>query len=201
MADTDDVASPWSRIVRWLESHAPASAQALNPPATAADIQQLNDSLGFRIPQALEVWLRLNNGSTAKDSRTPIPGGFRLVPHPDSGIFPGGEVFLDCQSIIDHHRQFLRIADDIGDEDYWKSSWIPILAEADGHYGLLLDAGQADGSGPVSAYRETDYAKRHASSLGQLLDAVADALEHRQGGSVLTHGRQADVQDGRVVWG
>lgn len=103
MPHADGVRSSWTRIVRWLEEHAPASAQALNPPATDADIQRLSDHLRFRLPQALETWLRQNNGSTAKDSTTAVPGGFRLVPHVDSRIFPGGEVFLDCQSIINHH--------------------------------------------------------------------------------------------------
>ncbi|MCW8103149.1 SMI1/KNR4 family protein [Streptomyces tauricus] len=202
MLHPDDVTSPWIRIRRWLQSNAAASAQALNPPATDTDIQHLNDSLGFRIPQVLETWLRLNNGSSAKDSRIPIPGGFQLVPHLDSKIFPGGEVFLDCQSIIDRHQQFLRIADGIEDDDWWKPSWIPVLAETDAHYGLLLDVGHADESAPVPvlAYRETDYATHYASSLGHVLNAVANALEDRREGGVLTHGRHASVKDGRVIW-
>ncbi|MFD7168484.1 SMI1/KNR4 family protein [Streptomyces violascens] len=197
MSYSEAVTSSWTRIVRWLENHAAASAQALNPPATDADIQQLNDALGFRIPQALETWLRMNNGSTAKDRRTPIPGGFQLLPDPASKLFPGGEVFLDCQSIIDRHRQFLRIADEIDDEDWWMPSWVPVLAEADSHHGLLLDTDQA---ARVLAYRESDYAKVYAASLEEVLEAVADALEHRRGGGVLTRGRHADVQDGRLVW-
>ncbi|MFM9582458.1 SMI1/KNR4 family protein [Streptomyces caniscabiei] len=200
MSYADDVTSSWTRVVRWLENHAPASAQALNPPATDADIQHLNDSLGFRIPEPLETWLRLNNGSTAKDSKIPIPGGFQLIPHLDSKLFPGGEVFLDCQSTINQYQDCLRIAHDIGDEDWWKPSWVPVLAEADAHYGMILDAGQTDGSIPVLAYRETEYAKAYASSLGELLTGVADMLEDHQGNSALTRGYQASVQNGRVVW-
>ena len=100
MSHADAVRLSWTRIVRWLEENAPASAQALNPPAAEADIRELRDSLGCQVPEALETWLRLNNGSTAKDSRISIPGGVRLTPHLDSKIFPGGEVFLDCQSIV-----------------------------------------------------------------------------------------------------
>jgi cell wall assembly regulator SMI1 len=200
MPSADDVTSSWTRIVRWLETNAPASAQALNPPATDADIRHLNDILGFRIPQALESWLRLNNGSTAKDSKAPIPGGFQLIPHIDSSIFPGGEVFLDCQRIFDQHQDCLRIADDIGDEDWWKPSWIPVLAKADAHYGLLLKAGQQDGAASLLAYRETDYAKHFTSSLGELLTAVADALEHVQENTPLTRGYRASVHDGRLLW-
>ncbi|WP_155056125.1 SMI1/KNR4 family protein [Streptomyces blattellae] len=200
MSHADGVRYEWARIVRWLVENAPASAQALNPPATDADLQRLSDHLGFGLPEVLETWLRQNNGSTAKDSRTAVPGGFRLVPHADSRIFPGGEVFLDCQSIIDRHGNHLRIADHIGDEDWWQPSWIPVLAEVDAHYGLVLDAGQRDGSVPVLAYRETDYPKRYAASLEELLAGVADMLEHGRGDGVLTRGRYPFVQDGRVVW-
>jgi cell wall assembly regulator SMI1 len=200
MSHADAVRSSWARIVRWLEENAPASAQALNPPATDADMRELRDSLGCQVPEVLEVWLRCNNGSTAKDGRTAIPGGGRLTPHLDSKIFPGGEMFLDCRSIVDRYQNNLRVAEDIGDEDWWEPSWIPVLAEADAHYGLILDAGQRDESVPVLAYRETDYPKRYASSLEELLAGVADMLEHGRGDGGLTRGRRASVQDGRVVW-
>ncbi|MEW1648217.1 hypothetical protein [Streptomyces sp. NPDC091219] len=75
-----------------------------------------------------------------------------------------------------------------------------MLAAADGHHGMILDAGQTDGSIPVLAYRETAYAKVYASSLEQLLTGVADVLEHGQGNSALTRGYRASVQDERVVW-
>jgi hypothetical protein len=59
---------------------------------------------------------------------------------------------------------------------------------------------RADRSTPVLYYCETDYAKPYAGSLRQVLDAVANALEYRRGGSALTRGGHAAVQDGRVVW-
>ncbi|MFJ2767619.1 SMI1/KNR4 family protein [Streptomyces sp. NPDC087300] len=152
-----------------MEVNAPLSAQALSQPATDEDIATLGRALRCEIPDVLEAWLRLNNGSTAKDSRRPEAGGFKLIPHLGSKIFPGGEVFLDCQGIIDRYQNHLRIADDIGDEDWWKPSWIPALAETDAHYGLLLDAGHPGGTVPVLRFRETDNAKAYASSLGELL--------------------------------
>lgn len=89
---------------------------------------------------------------------------------------------------------------DIGDEDWWKPSWIPVLAKADAHYGLVLEAGQQDGTAALLAYRETDYAKHFTSSLGELLTAVADALEHVQKNTALTRGYRASVHDGRLLW-
>ncbi|MFE7388880.1 hypothetical protein [Streptomyces sp. NPDC057582] len=60
-----DVAAAWTRIVRRLETNAPAGFEALNPPATDADIQALADALGHRVPGGPEALLRLNSGSTA----------------------------------------------------------------------------------------------------------------------------------------
>ncbi|MFC9594862.1 SMI1/KNR4 family protein [Streptomyces sp. NPDC056944] len=201
MSDADAVLPAWSRIVHWLREHAPAGARALNPPATDADLRLLADALGYPVPGELEAWLRVNNGSTALDTRTPIPGGHRLDPHPDSRLFPGGEVFLDCASIAERHGRNLRIAADIGDEDWWLPTWIPVLAEADAHYGLLLDTGGSrEGAAPVLVYRETDYARRYAPSLGSVLTAVADVLEHGGGDSALTHGRYPSVREGHLVW-
>ncbi len=200
MPEGHAVRSSWTRIVRWLEAHAPASAQALNAPATAADLRELRDGLGYDIPGDLEAWLRLNNGSTAKDSSTPVPGGTRPAPHPDSALFPGGEVFLDCRSITTLYRNNIRIADEIGDTDWWAPSWIPIVAQPDSHHGLVLDTGQGRGADPVLAYHETDYPKPHAASLEEVLTGVADMLEHGDGDGLLTRGYEATVQDGRVVW-
>ncbi|MFF4185453.1 hypothetical protein ACFYZ9_19875 [Streptomyces sp. NPDC001691] len=80
-------------------------------------------------------------------------------------LFPGGQVFLDCQSIAEHHHQFLQLADDIGDEDWWMPSWIPVLAEPDAHYGLIVEAGHSEEKTPVLAYCETDDARPCAASL------------------------------------
>ncbi|WP_326665753.1 hypothetical protein [Streptomyces canus] len=81
------------------------------------------ESLGFGIPDVLEVWLRMNNGSTAKDSEKPIPGGGTArLPHRDSIIFPDGMRFLGCKEIAGRHAEYLHIARDIGDGDYWKTS-------------------------------------------------------------------------------
>ncbi|MFJ3880808.1 SMI1/KNR4 family protein [Streptomyces sp. NPDC090077] len=200
MPNSDEVTLSWTRIVHWLEDHAPASAEALNPPAADADILRLNDSLGFPVPEPLEAWLRLNNGSTARDSKTPISGGYQLNQHRDSLIFPGGAAFLDCRRIIENHQQFLAIAHDIDDEDWWKPTWIPVVAYFDGHNGLALESETHDATLPVLSYSESDYAKTYASSLGEVLTAMANTLEHNTPGNALTRGYQASIQDGRVFW-
>jgi cell wall assembly regulator SMI1 len=163
-----------------LEINAPVSALALGPPASDTAVRILEDSLGFPVPEELEAWLRLNDGSTVRDA--------------ESRIFPAVELFLDCHGIADRYRTCLRVAEEVGDEDWWRPSWIPVTA-ADGHYGLLMDAT----TGAVLAYTETDDPVRHAPSPGTWLTAVADALE---GGVAdrLTRGFRPVVRDNRLVW-
>ncbi|MFI5753268.1 hypothetical protein [Streptomyces sp. NPDC051644] len=55
MLHIHDVAAAWARIIRWLETNAPASFETLNPPATDADIQALADTLDHRVPDGLEA--------------------------------------------------------------------------------------------------------------------------------------------------
>ncbi|MFI6491055.1 hypothetical protein [Streptomyces sp. NPDC050564] len=63
--------------MRWLAANAPVSERALSAPATDEDIAGLRERLGFEAPEALEAWLRMNNGSTEKDSTAPRPDGAR----------------------------------------------------------------------------------------------------------------------------
>lgn len=192
MSEVDEVVSAWNRIVRWLEVNAPASVQALRPPATDADIDRLNEYLGFEIPDVLEAWLRVNNGSTAKDSKRPIPGGgTALIAHVDSVIFPDGKVFHGCEEIMRQHAEYLHMARDMGDEDYWKPSWIPIVEKSDAPYGFILDAEQREGISPILSFSESSYPTPYASSLSGLLTPVAEVLEHGE----------ATATDGRVNWG
>ena len=192
MPQDDEVASAWERIVGWLHRHAPASAEALRPGASDEELARLNESLGFEIPDVLEVWLRMNNGSTAKDSEKPIPGGgIARLPHRDSIIFPDGMRFLGCKEIAGRHAEYLHIAGDIGDSDYWKTPWIPIMETSDGPYGILLDTQNPPGSSSLLSFSEGDYPSPYLPSLGAFLQPLADLLES---------GGAPSVTEGRVRW-
>jgi cell wall assembly regulator SMI1 len=95
VSEVEEVQSAWGRIVHWLEANAPVSAQALRGPATDEDIASLHEALGLDVPDALEALLRMNNGSTAKDTTRVLPNG-RVLPvrHLDSVIFPYGRILL-----------------------------------------------------------------------------------------------------------
>lgn len=201
MSQVDEVISAWERIVSRLEERAPASAQALRPPATNEDIQRLNERLGFEIPDVLEAWLRLNNGSTAKDTTQPIPGGGVMrIPHADSGLFPSGMAFHGCDEIAREHDEYLHIARGMADEDYWKSAWLPVVALSDAPYGFILDAGQPGGAVPVLRFGEASYPRPYLPSLGDLLRPMADLLEHGEAPRTFLEHRRFTVTSGRLDW-
>lgn len=200
MSDVDDVISSWGRIVRWLDLNAPGSFQALKPPATDAEISLLNSALGFEVPDVLEALLRINNGSTAKDAERPIPGGIELLPHADSMIFPMGKVLHGCKEIVRQHAEYLYAAREMGDSEYWKESWIPVVEMPDAPYGFILDAEQKGGSCPLLSFSEASRPRPYADSLGDALGAVADVLEHGRPSALSLYGECAGVEGGRIVW-
>ncbi|MEU0103565.1 SMI1/KNR4 family protein [Streptomyces sp. NPDC006267] len=187
MSNSENITSPWARIVLWLESNAPISAQALNPPAQDDDINKLNEQLGFSVPQDLETLLRINNGSTAKGASSLKPDETATLPHFSSAIFPRGHVFLDSQEIAAQHSQYLEFAREYEDSDYWQPEWLPVMQKIDAPYGFLLDTGQ----GEIYSYSEGSYPARRYPSLSHILTRYADFMEQGLGCTVV---------DGTVLW-
>ncbi|MEV7392872.1 SMI1/KNR4 family protein [Streptomyces sp. NPDC091215] len=199
-SDVERLRQAWGSVAAWMENNAPSSAGALNPPAGDEDISRLRSALGGDIPDVLEVWLRMNNGSTAKDRREPISGGFRVVRHPDSAVFPLGKAFLSSREMIAHRADYLHIAAEIGDEDYWQPSWIPVIEALDAPYGFLLDMKGEGNSFPVLSFSEGSYPRPYAPSLAHALTAVANAINHGTGSDFSLSGTAATAVDGRITW-
>lgn len=197
MSEVEDVRSAWGRIVHWLEVNAPVSAQALRGPATDEDIASLREALGVDVPDVLEALLRMNNGSTAKDTTRVLPNG-RVLPvrHLDSAIFPYGRILLGCAEIGEEYAEWRRSEEENGLEDYWRVPWIPVIQDFEGqYYGYAVDASEAAGF-PVLEYGEGSIPGEASRSLGMLLDSFADAL---QSGS--WDGWPARVEKGSLRWG
>ncbi|MFJ9351966.1 SMI1/KNR4 family protein [Streptomyces sp. NPDC101237] len=201
MSQVDEVASAWERIVSWLRKHAPASAEALRAGATDAEIARLNERLGFEIPDVLEVWLRLNNGSTAKDITEPLPGGGRRInPHIDSLVLPGNYAFRSCEEIWNKYRFYLRSAEELGDDEYWKPSWIPVAEAFDSPDGLIVIAQNSAGGAPLLRFSEYYHSSPYLPSLSGYLVSVADLLEHGEAPGTAMERQRFDVADGRLDW-
>ncbi|MEV0532759.1 SMI1/KNR4 family protein [Kitasatospora sp. NPDC050463] len=199
MPPTDDLTSTWTGIVRWLDANAPGGFEALNPSATDADLRALADALGRRVPESLETLLRLNNGSTAKDTVQILQGHPGPVPDPHSRLVPGGKVLLDCRKIAQQHARYVGIAQENADPDWWMPGWIPFAEETEGHEGFLLDTGSP--ACPVLRYTETDHPRLYASSLAQFVAYLSSALvtgDNPRGTPFA--GCHAHVVDGGLAW-
>lgn len=192
VSETERVQSAWRRIVQWLTANAPVSAQALRGPATDEDIEGLREALGFEVPAVLEALLRMNDGSTAKDTTKTLPHG-RVVPdrHLDSVIFPYGKVFLGCKEITERRAQLMASTQEA--EGYWNPSLIPVIWDFEGgYYGYALDA---------SGFQVLEYAEvgpgetDPTRTLGELLESLASGMT---GGSWDV--QRAVVESGRLGW-
>lgn len=177
MSEIEEVQAAWARIVHWLRVNSPSTALALRGPATDEDIANLRDALGFEVPDVLEVLLRANNGSCAKNTTQTLPNG-RVVPlkHLDSVIFPFSKVYLGCDEIIAERAWLLDLAQEA--EGYWQPHLIPVIWDFEGaYYGYVLDA---SGSSEIYVlhYAEVGPNETHPkASLGELLMSFADGME------------------------
>ncbi|WP_091661980.1 SMI1/KNR4 family protein [Micromonospora auratinigra] len=69
------VEESWARISGWLARHAPVTAQAIRPPAGAAEVRRTEAVVGRPLPADLLAWWRLTDGIADADYRagSPIP--------------------------------------------------------------------------------------------------------------------------------
>ncbi|AEW97058.1 MoeA domain protein, domain I and II [Streptantibioticus cattleyicolor NRRL 8057 = DSM 46488] len=169
--------SAWGRIVHWLQVNAPVSAEALCGPATDEDIAGLSEALGFEVPDVLEALLRMNNGSSAKDTTRLLPNGqVGPVRHLDSVIFPYGKILLGCAEIGEQYAKWRGAEEEHDLDGYWKIPWIPVIQDFEGqYYGYAVDSGVP--GLPVVEYGEGSVPREAAPSLAVLLGSFADALE------------------------
>lgn len=128
-----DITPYWEAVENHLGDQA---NEVLNPPATEADIQELETNLGLTLPQQLRESLTRHDGMAT-------------YPHDD---FPG-EILLSCQEIHDNHDTWNEVFEDLDDypQDYnltgntgltlpgpWNPGWIPITDDGTGN-ALIID--------------------------------------------------------------
>jgi hypothetical protein len=102
--------------------------------------------------------------------------------------------------MIARRADYLRIAADIGDEDYWKPSWIPVIEMLDTPYGFLLDVKREGNGFPVLSFSEGSYPLPYAPSLVHVLNAVANVIDHGIGSAFSLSGAVVTAVDGRIAW-
>lgn len=115
MAHPNSVRDLLDRLQCWLEKHRPRYLSGLNPPATCADLSDLEAELGRPVPADLKSLLRWHNGQAK---------GF-------SGAFENAWLFMSCADI----------AAATSNADC-PAGWIPFLDNDAGDF-LCLDSAAA----------------------------------------------------------
>lgn len=94
------VTESWQTITNWLGERLPAAIADLNPPASEADLQAVESTLGLELPADLREWLRLNDGMGHG-------GSFGRVLPPLHNPIP-------CEQILKVHSMHLSIERSVG---------------------------------------------------------------------------------------
>jgi cell wall assembly regulator SMI1 len=91
------VAESWARVVGWCEGHAPATAEAIRPPAGISALREAEASTGGSWPDDLRTWYALADGT----ERT--PAGYVLpfyCPLPLSAVISHWSMWQEAMAFI-----------------------------------------------------------------------------------------------------
>lgn len=179
----------WHRIEDWLSQYAPRFRAALNPPATAAEVDTVADSLGIELPADLRMWWGLSNGVRHIAGR---PGGHLIPdssdPYPASAAIRDWRMHLEVQqklyppSMREEMERFVAAqnsqpAGTLLPEWYWLPRWLPIAGDGMGG-GLFMDLREGPLHGCLVEFsREHRGTTPRWESVTQLWVDVADLLD------------------------
>ncbi|MEU1628067.1 SMI1/KNR4 family protein [Streptomyces sp. NPDC020096] len=143
----------WQRFEGWLSKHAPADAAWLLPPATAAEIDHLEEALGFSLHPDLKDLLKLHNGTS------PRSGGAQ------PGAFLFGYSPLTTDGIISSYRDMLAVLDNAREEYEGDIAlgamahprWVPFAEDICGDIVFLDQREQHEGRIGLMSYGSPQY--------------------------------------------
>ena len=161
----------WERLEAWLKTNNSALLADLNPPASDADLQALEQQLAVKLPEDFVECLKVHNGQSGRAD----------------WLFSGSE-FLSSQRILDEWAIWKDLLDG-GDFDgaeaepgagiqpvWWSPKWIPFTYNGAGdHLCLDLDPASGGRAGQVIALWHDDGArKKTADSFAQWFAEFVD---------------------------
>ncbi|MEU1146122.1 SMI1/KNR4 family protein [Streptomyces sp. NPDC005863] len=177
----------WQRIESWLERNAPATFASLLPGASEAELDELQASLGVRLPVGLRaLWSR--RAGVGPES-TP---GFM----PRESVLMSFEVvrLVYQEQLSLHQRKAQRKTAGAEEVTGWRPSWVPFAAiGADALSGLSVDAE----TGRVWYWCEYAELSVQFESLTDFVEEMADVLEI----PLLAAEARVGLMNGFLVWG
>ncbi|MFF3459515.1 SMI1/KNR4 family protein [Streptomyces sp. NPDC002730] len=172
----------WARFESWLAAQSPADHAALRPPATAAEIAELEKQLGFALHPELRGLERRNGVIEPEPNRGPEPGVF-----PAGNILPLGHRLGSTAEMASMHKILVDVGEDNTEVELWDEEdlaghlhlCVPFALPNDGGvafvdhrpgptYGHVYEMGIGSGDLEGTLW---------GSSLTEFVRAVTDALE------------------------
>ncbi|WP_375576326.1 SMI1/KNR4 family protein [Paracidovorax oryzae] len=154
----------WDRLEAWLKANDPVLLADLNPPASDADIQKLEQQIGVKLPTDFIECLKVHDGQRG-----------------EAGWLFSDSEFLSSQRILDEWALWKDLLDS-GDFDgaeadpdtgvqpiWWSPKWIPFTYNGAGdHLCLDLDPARDGRTGQViTLWHDDDTRKKKADSFAQ----------------------------------
>ncbi|TND10576.1 MAG: Cell wall assembly/cell proliferation coordinating protein, KNR4 [Bacteroidetes bacterium] len=172
-----DIKTNWAFYTDWLKSMLPVYAGLLNPGASETELAELENYLGFSLPENVKALYRLNNGDASRDT-----------PRIYVGAFLGFE-FLSLARIRNVHSEWKQHAANnySGSSfpegsirvQYTNEKWIPLFADSGGNYvGIDLDPDKNGIAGQVINFgRAEDNKFVIAQNLDDFLEFVGKQIK------------------------
>lgn len=119
----------WQKIEEYLKENVPSVIDTLNPPATAADIQELEKELGYTIPNDFKSYLLVHNGQNDPS---------RLQTLCEEGTL------LSTKAIIETYKMLNEIneSNEVGGTEWWSRKYMPIADCEGDHLSIDLETGE-----------------------------------------------------------
>lgn len=161
-------------LTDWLKANYPEGLEDLNPPATAEQLNALEQVLGFDLPKELRELLTIHNGQDSE-------GAY---------LFDGQE-FLSTERIAEEWGDWKKQLD--GKEfagshsraekgirnDWWNAGWVPFTYNGCGDH-FCVDTQPAEGGVQdqiITMWHEMSERDRLANSLSEWLKSYTDDLK------------------------
>jgi cell wall assembly regulator SMI1 len=164
---------PWEVIREWLESHCPAEAARLRPPASEAELRAAEDEVGASLPSDLGGWWRTADGVT--DGSWLMPAGF--APYSVAAALSSRRAWIGAS---EDGGLIARHADEPAGtscDGVWLPRWLPVAGSGGGD-DIFVDLRPGPAFGCVGEFRHDswDYRGPRWPSVTAMLAETADVL-------------------------
>jgi cell wall assembly regulator SMI1 len=182
------VTAEWTRIIRWCSEHAPVTARAIEPGASADDIAA-EAVMGVTWTDDLREWFALQNGAQVRDESTGVFFGSVIPSHV---LLSLEQVVERRNDLLDMWRQMILSDPDFTGSDPFEygeaelagttarmflPSFVPFTSQDGYLYFVDTRSGPRHGCVTEYAHSETDTRGPKWDGVDAMLAAHAESLE------------------------